>query len=345
MSTAGQPTVFSELYGDLLSRMRADTTASGASELIAKRYCNIALADIHIQQNWPWAERTATIITRPAYSTGSVSIAAATRTTLQGTNTLWNTAVTGMGFNNANVGAKIKTGTSEVYKISAVGSDTAATLQSRYVESVDTASAYALAYSAYTIYQDEYSLASDFFRLVDARQFSDVMNIPVLGSQEFYRAYPRNAIRGGAPEKCTIIELGPSSSTDWQPRVVFFPYPNTSYQIPYRYMTRNLAVSNVGTGQTEMSADTDEPIIPVRYRHILLSYASYLWYRDQKDDTRSQETYQEYVDGVKRIAGDSAPQRDMPRLIPVHMRRQPVFARGRGSRFSTNPDAWDSFRE
>ena len=345
MSTSGQPTVFSELYGDLLSRMRADTTASGASELIAKRYLNISLHDIHIQQNWPWAERTATIITRPPYETGTVSIAAGTRTELEGNNTLWDTAVTGMGFNNLNAGGKVRLGGAEVYKVGTVSSAVSALLQSRYVENVDTASTYALAHSTYVAYQDEYELAADFFRLVDARQFSDVMNIPVLGSQEFYRRYPRNAIRGGAPEKCTIVELGPTTSSDWQPRVVFYPYPNTSYQIPYRYMTRDLAVTSAGVGQTEMSADSDEPIIPVRYRHILLSYASFLWYRDQKDDARSQETYQEYVDGVKRIAGDSSPQRDKPRLVPLHMTRQPVFARGRGSRYSTNPDAWDSFRE
>ena len=345
MSTSGQPTTFAELYGDLLVRMRADTTASSASETIAKRYLNVSLHDMHIQQNWPWAERTATVITRPYYQDGDVSIQAASRTTLEGGGTLWNTAVTGMGFNNLNVGAKIRLGGQEVYKVSAVGSDTSATLQSRYVENITTASTYALAYGSYVAFQDEYSLASDFFRLVDARQFSDVMNIPVLGSQDFYRRYPRNAARGGAPEKCTIIELGQSSSTDWQPRVVFFPYPDTSYQIPYRYMTRNLAVSSAGTGQTEMSADTDEPIVPVRYRHILLSYASFLWYRDQKDDARSQEAYQEYVDGVKRVAGDSSPQRDRPRLIPVHARQQPIFARGRGTRFTTNPDAWDALRE
>ena len=345
MSTAGQPTVFSELYGDLLVRMRADTTASGGSELIAKRYLNIALHDVHIQQNWPWAERTATIITRPPYETGTVSIAAGTRTTLEGNNTLWDTAVTGMGFNNLNAGGKVRLGGAEVYKVGTVSSAVSALLQSRYVENVSTASTYALAHSAYVAYQDEYELAADFFRLVDARQFSDVMNIPVLGSQEFYRRYPRNAIRGGAPEKCTIVELGPTTSSDWQPRVVFYPYPNTSYQIPYRYMTRDLAVTSAGVGQTEMSADSDEPIIPVRYRHILLSYASFLWYRDQKDDARSQETYQEYVDGVKRIAGDSSPQRDRPRLVPLHMTRQPVFARGRGSRYTSNPDAWDSFRE
>ena len=107
MATAGQPTVFSELYGDLLVRMRADTTSAGASETIAKRYLNIALHDIHIQQNWPWAERTAIIITRPPYTTGTVSIASTSRTTLEGNNTLWNTAVSGMGFNNMNAGGKI----------------------------------------------------------------------------------------------------------------------------------------------------------------------------------------------------------------------------------------------
>lgn len=326
--------------------MRADTTASSASETIAKRYCNIALHDIHIGQNWPHAERAGVIVTRPAYETGDVSILASARTTLVGGGTLWNTAVTGMGFNNLNAGySKIRLNGQEVYKVSAVASDTSATLQSRYVENVDTASTYALAYGGYVSYQDEYPLAADFFRLVDARQFSDVMNIPVLGSQEFYRRYPRNAVRGGAPEKCTIIELGPDSSTDWQPRVVFFPYPMTSYQIPYRYVTRYLAVSSTGTQKTEMTSDTDEPIIPVRYRHILLSYASFLWYRDQKDDSRSQEAYQEYVDGVKRFAGDSSPQRDRPRFIPAHVRRGPAFARGRGSRYTTDPDAWDTLRE
>ena len=326
--------------------MRADTTASSATETIAKRYINIALHDIHIQQNWPWAERAGTLITRPTYTDGDVSIATATRSALEGSNTLWNTARTGMGFNNLNAGAKVRFGSSiEVYKVSTISSDTAATLLSRYVENITTASTYALVNSEYTSYQDEYALAADFFRLVDARQFSDVMNIPVLGSQEFYRRYPRNATRSGPPEKCTIIELGPSASTDWQPRVVFHPYPDISYQIPYRYMTRNLAVSSAGVGQVELSADADEPIIPVRYRHILLSYAAFSWYRDQKDDQRAQETYQEYTDGVKRVAGDSSPQRDKPRLIPAHIRMQPVFARGRGSRFTANPTAWDEFRE
>ncbi len=344
MATAGQPTTFAELYGDLLVRMRADTTASGATETIAKRYLNIALHDVHIQQNWPWAERTATIITRPPYTTGTVNIASTSRTTVEGNDTLWNTAVSGMGFNNTNAGGKVYLSNGEVYGVSAVGSDTSLTLSSRYPENLTVASAYALAYGSYTYFEDEYTLASDFFRLIDARQFSDVMRIPMLGSQDFYRRFPRNATRSGAPTHATIIELGPSASTDWRPRVVFHPRPDQSLTIPYRYITRNLAVSSTGTGQTEMSASTDEPIIPVRYRHVLLSYAAFIWYRDQKDDQRSQETYQEYVDGVKRIAGDSSPQRDFPRLVPARRSRPYFFARGTGSRYSTD-SAFDEFRD
>lgn len=345
MATTGQPTVFSELYGDLLNRMRADTTSGGDAETVAKRYLNIALHDTHIQQNWPWAERTGTLITRPPYTTGSVSIASSSRTTLEGTNTLWNTSVSGMGFANANAGGKVYLSNGEVYKVSSVGSDTAITLGSRYTGDLDVASTYALAYSSYTYFEDEYALAADFFRLVDARQFSDVMHIPVLGSQDFYRRFPRNATRSGAPRFATIIELGPSSSTDWQPRVVFYPHPDQAYSIPYRYQTRYLAVSSAGTAQVELSADADEPIIPKRYRHLLIAYASFIWYRDQKDDQRSQEAYQEYVDLVKRVAGDSNPQRDYPRIVPAKRYRPFFFARGTGSRFTTDSTAFDEFRE
>ena len=345
MATSGQPTTFAELYGDLLVRMRADTTASGAAETIAKRYLNIALHDVHIQQNWPWAERTATLITRPPYTTGTVSIASESRTTLVGHGTRWGRALSGFAVTVATSGGKVYLSNGEVYLVSSVDADEQITLASRYTGDWDTASDYAIAYGGYKYFQDEYALASDFFRLIDARQFSDVMAIQCMGSQDFYRRFPRNATRGGAPTHSTVIELGPSGSVDWRPRVVFHPYPDQVYSIPYRYITRNLAVSSAGAGQTEMSASTDEPIIPVRYRHILLSYASFIWYRDQKDDQRSQEAYTEYTDGVKRVAGDSNPQRDYPRIIPARRHRPYFFARGSGSRFTTDPNAWDEFRE
>jgi hypothetical protein len=337
MSATTAPTTYSDLYTDLMNRVRADTTTT-AQITLAKRYVNVALQDVHIQQNWPWAERRAVLQVQAPYTDGTVAIALATRTTVTGTGTLWNTAVTGMGFTNVTAGGKMQfAGTTDPYGVATVTSDTALTLTDRYLGST------ALSGATYTFYKDEYALAADFFRMVDTRTFSNVMNIPILGSADFYRRFPRNA-RAGTPEVCTLLELGPSGSTDTQPRVVFHPYPDQLYNLPYRYMTKDLAMSSAGAGQTALSADTDEPIIPLRYRHVLCLYAAREWFRDRKDDQRSQEVGTEYVDLVKRMSGDSEPQRDRPRFIPAKS-RYPIFLGRRGqSRFTTG-SAFDEMRE
>lgn len=317
MTTTGTPQTFYELYVSALQRVRTATN-DGTSVQIMKSYINQANEDLAVQQNWSWAERQGYITTHAPYTSGNVSISASARTTLTGNGTAWNTAVGGMGFNNMRADGKlVLSGANDVYRVASVSSDTAATLTSRYVESIDTASAYALAYGTYTYFEDEYALASDFFRLVDTRTFSPAMKIEVLGRQEFYRLYPRNSgTSPGTPRACTIVELGPSGAVDPRPRVVFAPPPDGVLSIPYRYITTNLAVSSAGAAQINMSATDDEPIIPLRYRHVLIFYAIAQWYRDRKDDQRAQQANGEYVDLVKRIANDSEPQRDRPRFVP-----------------------------
>src|SRR3990167_3856822 len=140
--------------------MRADTTASGAAETIAKRYLNIALHDVHIQQNWPWAERTATLITRPPNTTGTVYIASESRTTVVGHGTRWGRALSGFAVTVATSGGKVYLSNGEVYLVSSVDADEQITLSSRYTGDWDTASDYAIAYGGYKYFQDEYALAS-----------------------------------------------------------------------------------------------------------------------------------------------------------------------------------------
>ena len=345
MSTSTTPTTFLDLQSDVLTQARSDTGTTSTAN--AKRFLNQGLHDLHIQQDWSWAERPGYLQTHATYTTGSVSVADSTRTTLEGTNTAWATTVTGMGFNNARAGGKVRVGgEEEVYRVNAVGGATSITLESRYVGSVGTASTYALAYGTYTYYEDEYALASDFWRLADIRSFSTVMDIPVIGRQEFYRRFPRNA-NTGEPIVCTILtDIGPSSSTDWRPRVIFHPAPSSVLSIPYRYYTRNLAVDSTGAALTQMSSDTDEPIIPLRYRHVLIFYALREWYRDLKDDNRFSAADSAYTDLVVRMANDSEPQRDRPRLafgkgrylagVAGHTRRR--------SRWTTGT-AFDEMRE
>jgi len=356
MGAATTPTTFLDLYSSTLNRVR-NTLGSGTptttNSNYAKSYINQANHDLHIQQNWPWAERHDVVITTGPYQTGHVSIASTARTTLEGSGgTTWNTTVPGFATTYLRAGGKLMIGgETEVYVISSVASDTAATLANRYIGHVAIASAYAISNSAYLYYEDEYALTNDFFRLVDLRVFSSELDIPVLPTMEFYRLYPRNASATGKPRVCTVIERGPSGNVLPRPRVVFSPRPDDYYQVPYRYITANLAVAANGTAAVNMSADTDEPIVPLRYRHVLVEYALKIWYRDLRDDTRSQEADAAYVDLVKRMANDTFPQRDHPRLVP---RRAPYvlgtagphgrFGRSGRGRWTTGT-AWDEMRE
>jgi len=221
-----QPTDFVDLYTMVRNHAKQPDTVDVVNKI--RRLVNMALQDVAIQQNWPWFEERAVLDTHAPYTDGTVSIALATRTTVTGLVTLWNTPVTGMGFNNARAGGKLMfAGDTQPYTVSAVGSNTAITLTDRYVGTT------ALTDAAYTYFEDEYALAADFFRLVDAREFSDEWRLPVLRRQEFYQAYPRNT-RTGKPTACTIVDLAPVGSTAPQPRIIFAPAPDKIYQIPYR---------------------------------------------------------------------------------------------------------------
>ena len=327
MSVATQVTDLTDLRTDLLARLY-EATGITATNNIADRLINIALHDIHLDpgNNFPWAVRRAQILTHARYTTGTVDITAAARTTVTGTSTLWNTAVTGMGFNNARVGGKMTfSGSPNVFEVSAVGSDTSITIADRWVDT-------ALDDATYTYFEDEYALAADFWRLTDLRSFSDDMKIMTIGPQEFRRQFSRNS-RTGRPLKATVIQLGFSSTTTPRYRVVFAPAPDIVYQIPYAYITTNLAVSSAGVEQTQLTAATDEPIIPLRYRHILVLHALYNWYRDRHDDTRSGEAKAEYVELMQRMTGDSHTAMDNPRFIPntfPKQRRRSRFAVGNG---------------
>src|SRR5262245_56319140 len=130
MPTATQVTDLQDMRNDLIARVR-DATGVTATNNIADRYLNMALHDIHINpgNNWPWSIRRGYLLTHSPYTTGTVSITAASRTTVTGSSTLWNTAVTGMGYNNARVGGKMMFGGfPEIYEVAVVGGNTSITI-------------------------------------------------------------------------------------------------------------------------------------------------------------------------------------------------------------------------
>jgi hypothetical protein len=308
MSSTTTPTTFSDLYTDLMNRIRADTGGT-ATIVQAKRYINIALQDMHIgfDEKVPWAERRAVLVTQAPYSTGTLSVSKG-GTALTGSSTAWNTN-NAFSVANMRAGGKIKiNGTSPIYEISSVASDTSATLASSYVGS-DVSG------GTYVYFEDEYALASDFKRPVSVSNFDDNASVSLVGRTEFRRRFPNNDI-SGRPRVATIIDLPFSGNTTPVRKIKFSSYPDSAYAIPYSYITSNLVVTSAGAASAALSSDSDEPIVYLRYRFAIVLHALYNWYRDKKDDTRSQDVKTEYVDFMSRMAVDQEIGAPRPRIQP-----------------------------
>ena len=337
MSTTSSPATFSELFTDLQNRVRV-TTGVTATQNQAARYINIALQDMHLgygERLW-WAHRTEVLRTHAPYSTGTVSISNAT--TITGSSTLWNTN-NDFGEANMRVGGKFTVNGIDVYEITTVTSDTVATLNTRYIGDSDTA-------ATYTYFEDDYALSSDFLRPLDLGLFSSNGDIPLISPMEFRRRYPRNSVRG-KPRVATMLSKDPSADTTLRIRVRLSPAPDNEYLIPYGFITNKLAVGTSGTLATALSSDNDEPIVPLQYRHIIVLHALENWYRDKKDDSRSQTVKAERLDMMDRMLGDSRIGDPRPQFSPrvsgiARRARQPW---GGGVRKHVIGTAWDELRE
>jgi hypothetical protein len=341
VSSTSQVKNFQDLYTDLSNRVRIATGVT-ATETQAKRYINIAVQDIHLGFDYklPWAERQGVIRTHAPYSTGTVSISVGS-TTLTGSSTLWTTA-NSYSENNARTTGKLRlAGGNDIYKISTVTNDTSITLAQRYVGSDD------LSAEEYVYFEDEYALASDFLRPVDMQSFSDANNIPLIGRAEWRMRYPRPNV-SGRPRVASILDLSFNGSTTAVRRVIFYPYPDNVYLIPYTYISSAVAVTSAGVESDTLSSDTDEPTMPIRYRHAIVFHALYHWYRDKRDDARSEAAKAEYVDIMTRITNDQeigthVQARIQPRMGMYTRHAYHPYSKRGGRRMDINSE-FDRFR-
>jgi hypothetical protein len=339
MSSVTEVRTFADIYTEILNKMRQPTNVTAITNQ-AKRYANTALHDMvfGFEYKLPWLERQANIITAAPYSTGTVSITRGS-TSLVGDSTLWST-VNAYGVANARTTGKLNLGGPDVYGITTVGGAGTITLATRYVASADLDAG-----ASYTYFEDEYTLASDFLKPIDYRRFSVAINIPIIGRNEFQRKFPRPNI-SGMPKVATLLDKPFNGSASPVMLVQFYPYPNANMIIPYSYITRNLAVSTLGVEATSMAEDTDEPALPVRYRNALVSYAIWKWYRDKKDDARSESAKADYQDEVNRIVGDqrigaNTNAQTTPR--PGMYNTRSIYRGGAGKKYSVN-NSFDDFR-
>lgn len=347
------PKTFQDLYVDLLGRMRMDST-NAATVVKAKRAINTALMDMHVGQGekFPWAERQAVLVTQSSWTFNG------TATATQGSASLVLNDATddltadrdGNGiYTNAVPGTKfvLDGDTTAVYEHQITAAAQTSTMSSVYLG--DTS-----ATASIRAYRDEYPLAADFLKPVDARNFGDSLNLPLIDRIRFRRFYPNNTTPG-PPRVATVYERSiyqatPNAEDEYQvKRILFHPPPSTVLQIPYSYVTSYLAVNNTATDGGEarisMTEDDDEPIIPRQIRHAIVYHALAEWYRDRRDDVRSGEAWSRYEELVSRAISDGGVTTPRPRFRPtrVYQRRarHPWSGAGRfdvGDRFDRLED-------
>jgi len=405
MGTTTQLTDFRDLYTDLQNRAR-EQTGIAATENQAKRYINIALQDMHLGQGekLSWAERTATLITKAQYTTGTAAIIQS-GSAVTGAGTFWNTTSPAGNVVNVIAGGKIVfDGGKDVYRVASVASDTALTVASRFISTSVTA-------ATYLYFEDEYELATDFLRPIDQQKFDNATSIDLVGRTEFRRRYPANKTTG-KPHIGTIIDIpfeagatgsitaftnystlfagttlvvvsgvsglfsgqevvitgttnyngtynvvtvtplsfyikkahvGTETGT-WtrvtsERRLVLHPPPSEIQMIRYSYVTSNLGVTALGAPIKNLENDTDEPIVPLQYRHAIVFHALSHWYRDKKDDPRSQEVANEYTSIMMRVLSDSEIGGAKPQFRPrlgTYRRRAKRPWRGGTGRYDIN---------
>ena len=357
MSDTSQPITFGELYTDLQNRVRVQPGTKATADQ-AKRMVNIGLQDMHIGygEKFPWAERSAILVTQAPYTTGTLT-ATQGSAALTGASTLWGTDNV-FAVANVRVGGKfVIAGGTEVYEVRERASDTTVTLTSPYTQTT-------VAGASYEYFEDSYGLHDDFLRPLDQTFFDEHSDIPLIGRREFRLRYPRNKVPG-KPRVATLVQGGfvnsVSSTSELgvlvlgrsllgsslsQRRLVFWKPPDDFYSIKYYFVTNKLAFNVDGTAQIAMSDDADEPIVPLQYRHLIVLYGLYNWYRDKKNDTRSAAVKSEYLELLSRIVGDSDIGARRPQFQPrVSVYKSPARRpyRGSGRRFVTG-DRFDQLR-
>ena len=89
------------------------------------------------------------------------------------------------------------------------------------------------------------------------------------------------------------------------------PIPDKdTYTIAYEYFKTH----------TDLSAYDDEPLLPARYRHVIVNRAKYYLYKLRSDVPMANIANAEYEDGVKRIRVEMLNKPDYIRDLRVNLR-------------------------
>jgi hypothetical protein len=319
MSSTSQFTTFSDLYQGLLKAIRSDRGNSATVE-DAKRYINTALLDMHIgfSEKVPWALRDHTFTT-----TEAATLTISARNTSPGANAN-GVPTRNYGFGTGTVGllstgAKLHVTTSSIASSVGLETEIAGNISISIPSGEVTADVYSNALSVGDVlltYRNDIELPDDFMRIASSTVRLGTRQLPVIGRIEFRHRFAGDTSLN-RPMYATMIDSTDIALGLDNRKLRLHPIPNVVERGHMTYVTNLLAVSDAGVWQRDLQADTDTPIVPLRYRHAIFFHALYNWYRDKKDDVRSQEAKAEYVEIINRITNDTEAGQSNMSIRPV----------------------------
>ena len=208
--------------------------------------------------NWPWLVKNTILQTVADITTGTVSVNAGS------------TALTFSSAPSSSVAndymIQFSTSDDWYYISSHTAGSTSATLSVAYTGSSN------LSAGTYTLRKVFYSLASDLDRIMDIHQDITDNKINFVDIRTFDRIIP-DPTATGTPVYYSLIGL--DSSKNW--RISFYPTPDAIANMQIRYYQRI----------TELSSDSDEPLIPAKWHSVLVWGALAFHGHPFIDDTRT----------------------------------------------------------
>ena len=136
-----------------------------------------------------------------------------------------------------------------------------------------------------------------------------------VGPQEMRAIQERFGPQTDYAQYCTIF----GQNSTGQRRVILYPYPNTAYTL---YIDANTYV-------TPLSADADEPVIPMQHRQILYHFALYKLFSYHRNDAKAGEYLTNFNSMLAKLDGESKANQDFPQL-------QVRYPRGARRNFTLN---------
>jgi len=159
---------------------------------------------------------------------------------------------------------------------------------------------------------EEYSLDSTCHKVIAMKDETNETYLRPINARAFEvsEPYVDTSSDTGKPRYWYPSEIDSSENQ----QVKFYPVPNGSYTIRYRFYKR----------LSDMSADTDVSRVPAKYHKLLVDFACGK-YLQKEQDPQANHFLVEYENGIANMASDMMAETDaIPSVIPAQHQKQAV---------------------